>query len=377
MEANLVAEKITCFKCNGGLVHEDGHLSCGQCSSRYALSGNLLDYDNPEFKGHYGSQFKEDAGSYEKDHALDEDFSYRLAVIQKMLLEKVIKLPVDNALELACGTGVLTRGYNRVGIAKNIFATDISMEMLREAAGRERSDNTLYFVQEACSLNVRDGSFDLIFGAAALHHLTHMEPCLGEFHRVLADGGVAIFQEPFYHGYQFLVLLVNAAYEYLSMQRISEPQSGLARLLFPGQRDMVLSRPRYPEEKMQKLKERIDGYTYNIQFQHEKRNSPEELKHLEDKHLYIEEELTELARKVGFSDVTISSPWLLDVPWDRYEKEWLKMTMEIIEAFKKADHLDDLNFDYSSISFLNTIDEQIGRLLLKFMSPNQVIIFQK
>jgi ubiquinone/menaquinone biosynthesis C-methylase UbiE len=377
MNNELITDKVACFKCNGDLAYDGGQLSCKQCSSRYAISGNLLDYDNPEFKEHYGSQFKEDAGSYEKDHALDEDFSYRLAVIQKILLEKVVKLPVDNALELACGTGVLTRGYNRVGIAKNIFATDVSIEMLREAASRDRSENTLYFVQEACSLNVKDGSFDLVFGAAALHHLTYMEPCLGEFHRVLADGGVAIFQEPFYHGCQFLVLLVNAVYEYLSMQQITEPQSGLARFLLPGRRDMVLSRPRYPEDRMKKLKERIDAYTYSIQFQHEKRNSPEELKHLEDKYLYIEEELTELAHKVGFSDVTISSPWLLDVPWDRYEKEWLKMTMEIIEALKKEAYIEDMEIDYSSILFLNTIDKMMGRYLLGFMSPNQVVIFRK
>jgi len=378
MEGKLVTEKITCFKCNGDLAYEDGWLSCRQCSSRYAVSGNLLEYDNPEFKGKYGSLFKEDAGSYEKDHDLDEAFSYRLATFQKILLEKFIKLPAESALELGCGTGVLTRGYSQLGIAKNIFATDISIEMLREAAKRESSDNTLYLVQEACDLDVRDGSFEVVYGAAALHHLTYIEPCLTEMHRVLADGGVAIFQEPFYHGYQLLVFLVNAVHEHLSMQRITAQQKGMAKFLFPELRDMDLSRARYPEDKMSRLKNRIDAYTYNISYQNENRNSPDALRHLEDKHLFIEEELSGLARRIGFTDVAFFSPWLMDVPWhSKDKKNWRDMTVEIIEAFKKEDHMEDLDIDYSSMSFLNTIDALMGEDLLRFMSPNQIIVFQK
>ena len=54
---------------------------------------------------------------------------------------------------------------------------------------------------EAAELPFEDGSFDLVFGHAVLHHLPDLRAAFGEFRRVLRPGGTVLFAgEPSRYG---------------------------------------------------------------------------------------------------------------------------------------------------------------------------------
>jgi SAM-dependent methyltransferase len=74
-------------------------------------------------------------------------------------------------------------------------ATDISPRML-EALTRSAAQLGLPVetaVCEASDLPFDDGSFDLVFGHAVLHHVPDLRRAFGEFRRVLRPGGMVAF----------------------------------------------------------------------------------------------------------------------------------------------------------------------------------------
>jgi ubiquinone/menaquinone biosynthesis C-methylase UbiE len=211
----VISEKITCFECNGDFSFTNDTLVCQKCSKQYTLNKNSIAFDNSKFRDQYGKQFGEQAQDYEQHHSLNEGFSRGLALTLKRTLEKFTTLPVDSALEIGCGTGVLTRGCNYHRIAQYFLATDISEKMLDVAIKRETSDNVLYLLQDASKLNVKDNSFDIVIGNAILHHITWLKSSLTKIHRILKPRGVAAFQEPLYYGNQFVAFLMNIVIEHL------------------------------------------------------------------------------------------------------------------------------------------------------------------
>jgi ubiquinone/menaquinone biosynthesis C-methylase UbiE len=106
-------------------------------------------------------------------------------------------------LEIGAGTGYFTLNLLRAGIVGEAVATDISPGMLRRL---ERSAEELGLPVEtaacdAAELPFEDGSFDLVFGHAVLHHLPDLNAAFREFRRVLRPGGVMAFcGEPSHHG---------------------------------------------------------------------------------------------------------------------------------------------------------------------------------
>ena len=106
-------------------------------------------------------------------------------------------------LEIGAGTGYFTLNLLRAGIVGEAVATDISPGMLRTL---ERSAEELDLPVEtsacdAAHLPFEDGSFDLVFGHAVLHHLPDLDAAFREFRRVLRPGGVMAFcGEPSHYG---------------------------------------------------------------------------------------------------------------------------------------------------------------------------------
>jgi SAM-dependent methyltransferase len=107
------------------------------------------------------------------------------------------------ALEIGAGTGYFSLNLLRAGVVGEAVATDISPGMLDKL---ERSAEELALpvetaACEAAELPFEDGSFDLVFGHAVLHHLPDLEAAFREFRRVLAPRGVMAFcGEPSYYG---------------------------------------------------------------------------------------------------------------------------------------------------------------------------------
>jgi ubiquinone/menaquinone biosynthesis C-methylase UbiE len=99
------------------------------------------------------------------------------------------------ALEIGSGTGYFSLNLLQLGLIGRLVATDISPGMLSElAASAERLGLDLETREtDAERLPFEDGSFDLVFGHAVLHHLPDLPAALAEFRRVLRPGGTLAF----------------------------------------------------------------------------------------------------------------------------------------------------------------------------------------
>ena len=109
----------------------------------------------------------------------------------------------DRALEIGAGTGYFSLNLLRAGVVGQAVATDISrgmLDVLEDSAGLLGLS-----VETACceagALPFEDGSFDLVFGHAVLHHLPDLTGAFREFRRVLRPGGtIAFCGEPSRYG---------------------------------------------------------------------------------------------------------------------------------------------------------------------------------
>jgi demethylmenaquinone methyltransferase / 2-methoxy-6-polyprenyl-1,4-benzoquinol methylase len=98
----------------------------------------------------------------------------------------------DKVLDIAAGTGDLTRAFSRkVGARGSVVHTDINEAMLRQ--GRERLENEGLLLPtvlcDAESLPFPSGHFDLVSVAFGLRNMTHKDNALAEMCRVLRPGG--------------------------------------------------------------------------------------------------------------------------------------------------------------------------------------------
>ncbi len=94
-------------------------------------------------------------------------------------------------LDLACGTGSLTRELNSRGV--NVFGADGSAEMLTEAM---RGDGILYICQDMCTLELAEKVDTCFCTLDSLNHLTELSEVKETVRRVgeyMNRGGLFIF----------------------------------------------------------------------------------------------------------------------------------------------------------------------------------------
>ena len=138
-----------------------------------------------------------------------------LGKLRKALGRRQASGPFGRSLEIGAGTGYFTLNLLRAGVVREAVASDISPGMLQTLRGNaERLGLTVQTrVADAEALPFEDGSFDLVFGHAVLHHLPDLAQAFSEFHRVLRPGGTVCFAgEPSRYGDRIAALPKRGAH---------------------------------------------------------------------------------------------------------------------------------------------------------------------
>jgi len=109
-----------------------------------------------------------------------------------------LDLPHSRALDFGCGVGRLTRALgSRFDRAVGV---DIAPSMIEQARSLNRDlANCEFVVNERDDLAIfPDRSFDFIYSNITLQHIdpVHTRKYLDEFFRILAPGGILVFQLP-------------------------------------------------------------------------------------------------------------------------------------------------------------------------------------
>ena len=184
----------------------------------------------------------------------------------------------DRALELGAGTGYFSLNLLQAGVISNATCTDISPGMV-DALKRNADMLDLEVdarVADAEALPFEDGSFDLVFGHAVLHHLPNLDQAWREIHRVLTPGGVAVFAgEPSEYG-----------------DRIANVPKRAASRVAPVWRTLMRAAPASEGN--------LDGGAENHQ-----------LESMVDVHAFTPDQLASGPRAAGFADVRVRGEELL------------------------------------------------------------------
>jgi ubiquinone/menaquinone biosynthesis C-methylase UbiE len=89
---------------------------------------------------------------------------------KKFLHDSLRKLTINSALDVACGTGRMTKELLRLDIPV-VTGVDISSEMLDNARKYCNSDRTIFLQADAVNLQFEDNSQDLVISFRFLDHL--------------------------------------------------------------------------------------------------------------------------------------------------------------------------------------------------------------
>jgi ubiquinone/menaquinone biosynthesis C-methylase UbiE len=226
------------------------------------------------------AQFLEDAEEYHRRYADDEHFRELFV----HAFEERGYVPKPNQLILDIGTGA---GTNTIIPCLQLFdgcrivATDLSPDMLRMlqsfARGRSLEHRIFPVATDAMNDFFRPSRFDVVTGAAILHHLIDPEAALRTAHRVLQPGGTAFFFEPF-EGFAFL--------------RIAFAQ-------------ILEASPRMKPEVDEGVREFLAAMIEDFKIRTGTDKTAEVYRYLDDKWLFTRRYFEQAAERVGFGSLAI------------------------------------------------------------------------
>jgi ubiquinone/menaquinone biosynthesis C-methylase UbiE len=106
--------------------------------------------------------------------------------------------PGERVLDVACGTGVVTRAAaGAVGPAGRVAGLDVNPGMLATARKHAPPESPIdWYEASAESMPLPDGAFDVVLCQMGLQFVPNRTAALGEMRRVLADGGRAVVNVP-------------------------------------------------------------------------------------------------------------------------------------------------------------------------------------
>lgn len=120
------------------------------------------------------------------------------AQLENIAAELVRRLPAQpkgDVLELACGTGIVTRRLReRVDPRLRLVATDLSKSMVDYASNKLRAVKGIEWREaDAAALPFRDGSFGAVVCGFGVMFVPDKKKLFGEIRRVLGAGGTLLF----------------------------------------------------------------------------------------------------------------------------------------------------------------------------------------
>ncbi|WEG12510.1 methyltransferase domain-containing protein [Pullulanibacillus sp. KACC 23026] len=131
-------------------------------------------------------------------HNENNRMTYALRTADPNWLAKVKELVNPEGqyiIDIGCGGGIYTRAFADMGAAI-VKGVDFSLPILTTA----RETSVGYPQVEFCEGNALDtklesNQFDTLLERALIHHITDLEACFKEAHRLLKPGGVCLIQD--------------------------------------------------------------------------------------------------------------------------------------------------------------------------------------
>jgi len=115
-----------------------------------------------------------------------EEQEKKIQFIEKLYKKLFNDTIFENGLDFGCGTGISTKFL--IKIAKNVYACDISKNMLEKA--RERFNNVKFFdCRELANYN---NFFDIVLSVTVLQDIKEPEPILSLLNKTLKENGILI-----------------------------------------------------------------------------------------------------------------------------------------------------------------------------------------
>jgi SAM-dependent methyltransferase len=106
--------------------------------------------------------------------------------------------PGMDLLDAGCGPGTVTTDLARRVAPGRVLGVDTSVEVVTRAAARAEGSNVAFAVGDVCSLQLADGTFDVVHAHQLLQHLARPVEALVELRRVLKDGGLLAVRDADY-----------------------------------------------------------------------------------------------------------------------------------------------------------------------------------
>jgi len=122
------------------------------------------------------------------------------AFLDKLFVRRAMKLGISQgrALDVGCGSGLLSIELSRAAPKLSIFALDLSEAMLElaERNAKEAGARNITFVRgDAKALPFKDESFDVVLSQHTLHHIPEPEGMLLEMKRMAKVGGYVLVRD--------------------------------------------------------------------------------------------------------------------------------------------------------------------------------------
>ncbi len=139
------------------------------------------------------SMFASIAGAYDLNnrlHSFGRDGAWRRKTVRLAQVQAG-----ERVLDVACGTGELTRAFAAMTPAERVVGLDYTIEMLDIARTKREVPGIEYTQGDAMLLPFPDASFDVVSIAFGIRNVQEPAKAIAEFRRVLKPGGRLLILE--------------------------------------------------------------------------------------------------------------------------------------------------------------------------------------